>query len=96
MECESTKARLNTELGNCQADLNEVQVTLSRNDGGRDVKDDSFDNMVESPKTMRVDNTKEVQCKDEGETLNRGFSDDNNLDNLTSENNEVQGGDTVI
>ena len=55
------------------------------------MKDGSVDNMEESPKTISVDNPREDQRKDEGEALNRGGSDNTNLDNLTSGNNAVRG-----
>jgi hypothetical protein len=45
VKCESNEARLNTELGNCQADLNKVQLSLSQNDAGQDVNNGSLDNM---------------------------------------------------
>ena len=52
--------------------------------------------MEESPKTTRVQNPRDEQRKDDREALNCGFSDDGNLDNLTSRNNNVWGGDTMI
>ena len=47
-------ARQNTELGNCQANLNEVQVLLSRNSGCQDVNDGSVVTVEESPRTTSV------------------------------------------
>ena len=49
VECESIKARLNTKLGNFQADLNKVQVPFSWKDGGQDINEGSVDNVDESP-----------------------------------------------
>jgi hypothetical protein len=65
VECEFTTARLNTELDNFQADLNEVQVPLSRNDGGQDVKDGSADNVEES-RTISADDPREEHREDKG------------------------------
>ena len=44
MECKSTKACLNNELGNYQANLSEVQVPLPQNNGSQDVNNGSLDN----------------------------------------------------
>ena len=64
-EHEFLQAQHNTELGSHQANLNEVEVPLSQNDGGQDVKDGSIDNMEESPRTIRVDNIRDTHRKDE-------------------------------
>jgi hypothetical protein len=58
--------------------------------------DGSVDTMEESSRKIQVDNPRNEQCKGEGDALNCRFSDDGNLDNLTSCNNDVRGGDTVI
>ena len=45
---------------------------------------------------MRVSNPRHELCKVEGKVWNCGFSDNGSLDNLSSRNNDVWGGDTVI
>ena len=67
-----------------------------KNDGGHDVKDGSIDNTEKSMGTPTFDDPSKKQCKDEGEALTWGFSDDINLNNLISGNNEGWGGDTVL
>ena len=58
--------------------MNEVKVPLSLNNGDQDVRDGSVDKPEESPRTIRVNNPRDEQLKDEEEALNFEFSDDGN------------------
>ena len=69
--------------------MSKIKVPLSRKDEDRDVKNGSIDKMKESPKTIRVDGTRDKLRKNEEEVWNCGFSDNGSLDNLTSRNNDI-------
>jgi hypothetical protein len=84
------KAHFNTEIVICQADLNKVQVLLSKNDGGQDVNNGSLDNREECSMASSSDDPREEHRKDGGGKVNRGVSDNDNWDYLTSGNIEVR------
>ena len=88
VECEFTSAWSDTDVDICQTNLNKRQSLLSRKDGGKDMKDDSVDNMGESSRTTGVDTPREKKLRDGGEMLNHGVSDNNNLDNPRSSHNK--------
>ena len=88
VECKFTTTQLTTDVGNCQTNLNEGQVS-SWNDWRQDMKDVSVDNMEESPLTTDVDIPTDEHLRYGRELLNRGGSDSIDLNHTRSNHNKV-------